>query len=426
MGNINSFTQGGTTYSYHYNVTNHLQQAILPTGTFNFTYDKRGNRLTKSSSTGNVNYGYNGFNQLKTLSKSGTNASYTYYGDGLRATKKVNTDFTRYVYFNGRVIDEFDEGFNLKARNIIGNELLFRQDMTNYDRGYYSYNGHGDVIKITDVYGDTLNSYDYDIWGNVIAKTETMSNPFKYSGEIYDDESDLIYLRARYYDPSIGRFITEDTYEGELNEPLSLNLYTYVGNNPLGYEDPTGHKRAVRPGLLPSSDAAGGGSIIKGSSSSGGNSGWSLFGKRKEGSPAKKPVKVKVDPHKTAHNNSDSLSKENLSQKQSNAKSKSNTLVKDTGYLAENTSNLRTWAKNNGWEQKYTDGGVEMWGVKNADGTFNWRLKLKPEVSTRDGLGVGSNQPRFDARIDDKGTYINPFTGQKGGRDVGTHIPLGK
>ncbi|MNC56991.1 hypothetical protein D3C75_1066190 [compost metagenome] len=73
-----------------------------------------------------------------------------------------------------------------------------------------------------------------------------------------------------------------------------------------------------------------------------------------------------------------------------------------------------------------TAGGVEQWGVKNADGTFSWRLKLKPESSTRQGLGAGSNQPRFDARLDDKGTYINPFTGQTGGRDVGTHIPLGK
>lgn len=103
-----------------------------------------------------------------------------------------------------------------------------------------------------------------------------------------------------------------------------------------------------------------------------------------------------------------------------------NALVKDTGSIAENTRNLRTWAKNKGWEQQNTAGGVEQWGVKNADGTFSWRLKLKPEVSTREGLGAGSNQPRFDARLDDKGTYINPFTGETGGRGIGTHIPLGE
>ncbi|MNB99464.1 tRNA(Glu)-specific nuclease WapA precursor [compost metagenome] len=58
---------------------------------------------------------------------------------------------------------------------------------------------------------------------------------------MYDAETGLYYLRARYYDPSIGRFINEDTYEGQVNNPLSLNLYTYVYNNPLIYNDPTGH-----------------------------------------------------------------------------------------------------------------------------------------------------------------------------------------
>lgn len=104
----------------------------------------------------------------------------------------------------------------------------------------------------------------------------------------------------------------------------------------------------------------------------------------------------------------------------------SNPLVKDAGSISKNTENLRTWAQDNGWVQQNTAGGVEQWGVRNADGTFSWRLKLKPEASTREGLGAGSNQPRFDARLDDKGTYINPFTGETGGRGVGTHIPLGE
>lgn len=65
-------------------------------------------------------------------------------------------------------------------------------------------------------------------------------------------------------------------------------------------------------------------------------------------------------------------------------------------------------------------------GVKNTDGTFSWRLKLKSEANTREGLEAGSKQPRFDARLDDKGNYINPFTGQTRGKSVGTHIPLGE
>ncbi|WP_342566517.1 RHS repeat-associated core domain-containing protein [Paenibacillus sp. FSL R7-0345] len=68
-----------------------------------------------------------------------------------------------------------------------------------------------------------------------------MLGSFKYAWEIYDEETGLYYLRARYYDPSIGRFINEDTYEGQIDNPLSQNLYTYVHNNPLINIDPTGH-----------------------------------------------------------------------------------------------------------------------------------------------------------------------------------------
>ncbi|WP_409978434.1 RHS repeat-associated core domain-containing protein [Brevibacillus sedimenti] len=68
-----------------------------------------------------------------------------------------------------------------------------------------------------------------------------MSNPFKYSGEIFDEKKGYYYLRARYYDPKIGRFISEDTYKGQVDNPLSLNRYTYVHNNPLRFVDPSGH-----------------------------------------------------------------------------------------------------------------------------------------------------------------------------------------
>lgn len=60
-------------------------------------------------------------------------------------------------------------------------------------------------------------------------------------GEYFDKETGTIYLRARYYDPTIGRFITVDSYLGKDNDPLSLNLYTYAHNNPINLFDPTGH-----------------------------------------------------------------------------------------------------------------------------------------------------------------------------------------
>ncbi|MBH5318332.1 hypothetical protein I6N90_10985 [Paenibacillus sp. GSMTC-2017] len=407
LGNINSFTQGGSTYSYQYNVTNHLQQAILPTGTFNFTYDKRGNRLTKSSTAGAVNYGYNGFNQLKTFSKPGTNASYTYYGDGLRATKKVNNDVTRYVYVNGQVIDELDANGNSKARNIRGNELLYRKDVATNKGGYYSYNGHGDVIKITDAAGNTLNTYDYDIWGNVISKTETMSNPFKYSGEIYDDESDLIYLRARHYDPSIGRFITEDTYEGNLAEPLTLNLYSYVANNPLLYIDPSGNtygKPGVggtgQPGMSPVMPAGGIPPAISGKPAPQ----KPAQAPAKPAKPPKTPAQKQAEANANAHNNSGALNQENLAAKQSNAKGKDNSLqligknVIQTGRSTTANEFVKN-LENSGWTKT-----VEQGGKISGPATIMTDPKTGTKVRIHAEPGAGT--PYF--RVQNKGGgYLN-------------------
>jgi RHS repeat-associated protein len=96
---------------------------------------------------------------------------------------------------------------------------------------------------MVDTSGAVVNSYAYDVWGNITSQKEETPNPFKYTGEVYDEETGLYYLRARYYDPSIGRFLNEDTYEGQIDNPLSQNLYTYVSNNPLIYSDPSGHRQ---------------------------------------------------------------------------------------------------------------------------------------------------------------------------------------
>nr|WP_082651867.1 RHS repeat-associated core domain-containing protein [Gorillibacterium timonense] len=84
--------------------------------------------------------------------------------------------------------------------------------------------------------------YSYDIWGNPIKETESVNNLFRYSGEYWDKTTSLQYLRARWYDPDMGRFLNEDTYDGDINNPTSLNLYTYVGSNPLTLVDPSGHQ----------------------------------------------------------------------------------------------------------------------------------------------------------------------------------------
>jgi RHS repeat-associated protein len=254
FGNIAKINRNNQHHHYDYDGMNRIKTENATEGINTYDYDDRGNRIILESSTfkydDNVfEYSYNPLNQLNAYNdNNGTNAQYTYYPDGLRATKNVNGSMTRYVYVNGNIVEELDANGNSIARNIWGNELLYRKDNRNSGRaGHYFYNGHGDVVRIVDAdgSGDELKSYEYDIWGNIVIESthssKQFNNPFKYAGEPFDEESGLYYLRARYYDPSIGRFITEDTYEGTITNPLSLNLYTYVENNPIRWIDPSGH-----------------------------------------------------------------------------------------------------------------------------------------------------------------------------------------
>ena len=92
-------------------------------------------------------------------------------------------------------------------------------------------------------------TYYYDAFGNVEEASGTFGNPYRYAGYMYDEETRLYYLNARFYDAKIARFMQEDTYLGNQSDPLSLNLYTYCHNNPLSYYDPTGHR--PRPPISP-------------------------------------------------------------------------------------------------------------------------------------------------------------------------------
>ncbi len=105
------------------------------------------------------------------------------------------------------------------------------------------YNGHGDVTALLSETGAIVGTYYYDVWGNILEKNESeqISNPYRYAGYQYDDETGLYYLNARYYDAKIARFLTEDTVTGDRNDPLSLNRYSYCYNNPIVYDDPTGN-----------------------------------------------------------------------------------------------------------------------------------------------------------------------------------------
>ena len=115
-----------------------------------------------------------------------------------------------------------------------------------YTSLHYLADVRGSVIGLTNDAGTISARYHYDEFGSMKDSYKLdlnyagPDNLFGYTGLAYDYASDLSYARARYFDSGVGRFINEDTYEGDNKNPLSLNLYTYVLNNPLRYVDPSG------------------------------------------------------------------------------------------------------------------------------------------------------------------------------------------
>ncbi len=187
---------------------------------------------------------YDGFNQLIKTSTGDLTAEYTYDGTGLRTSKNVNGTVTNQIWDGDQIALETDESGNIKNKYVRGINLIYGEDEL-ANKKFYLFNAHGDVTQLTDASGNVIKNYEYDAFGNEKNSDPNDTNVFRYSGEYFDKENGTIYLRARYYDPTIGRFITEDSYTGKDADPLSLNLYTYCHNDGVNYFDPTGHKDVV-------------------------------------------------------------------------------------------------------------------------------------------------------------------------------------
>jgi RHS repeat-associated protein len=163
-----------------------------------FKYDPFGRRIYKQSANATSIFVYDGANLIETVSATGgTVARYT----------------------QGQSIDE----------------PLAMQRGTATD--YYEADGLGSITSLTDPTGAVAQGYTYDSFGNQTNSTGTLRNYFRYTAREFDTETTLYFYRARYYDPSPGRFVSED--------PISfsggINFYSYAFNNPVGLKDPMGN-----------------------------------------------------------------------------------------------------------------------------------------------------------------------------------------
>ena len=200
-----------------------------------YGYDRSGNLL----SDGNATYTYDSFGRTAEVRMANGDSQINRYdAEGLRAEMEENGQLVKFL-FNGEkeVIAEETDGEVMRYIRGLG---IISSDSESA-RTYYHYvsDNQGSVrLILTDTINDRRirNYYCYDAFGESIISHEDIHNRFRFNGEQYDPVTSQYYLRARFYNPVIGRFTQEDTYYGD-----GLNLYEYCRNNPILYRDPSGH-----------------------------------------------------------------------------------------------------------------------------------------------------------------------------------------
>lgn len=237
---------------YAYNSLNQLEKVNdvnAPENILSLVYDVDGNLIKDGKGI----YEYDVFGHMSGAKLDNKETFICRYdAEGLRYEVEENERLIKYIY-KGRDVAVEESEDDGTTRYIRGNGRLIASD-SEKARTYYHYvsdnvgsicyvvnGGHKDVEEamLTDTASlkDRIECrYEYDAFGNIVQSEEKIRNIYKFTGEQYDQVTGQYYLKARYYNPVIGRFTQMDTYLGD-----GLNLYAYVQNNPVRYVDPSGH-----------------------------------------------------------------------------------------------------------------------------------------------------------------------------------------
>lgn len=203
-----------------------------------FDYDENGNQTDRDSDT----FDYDHENRLIESVIDSVTSTSEYNGDGLRMSHTVGMTTTSYVWDVASGLPVvLQDGENTY---VYGLDLISATDSQG-GQTYFLYDGLGSTTELLDDTGDVTDAYTYDVFGAIRASSGSSANPWLFTGEQQDEDSGLQYLRARYYDPETGRFMSTD--------PISAGYpYAYVGNSPVNFTDPSGlHCRPWHPHHCP-------------------------------------------------------------------------------------------------------------------------------------------------------------------------------
>jgi RHS repeat-associated protein len=195
-------------------------------------YDANGNMTSRPGGGGPQTLGYEYENRLVTIT-GGSTASFAYDADGNRVWQDVDGTEIHYVWDwveSGTVYYYFG-GRKVAMRGAGGVSYLYADQVSSTTN-----TSHGQTSsQLYYPYGDKRS-------------TGSVATPYRYTGQRWEDAIGLYFYNARWYDPTLGRFIQPDTIVPQPGNPQDLNRYTYAGNNPITYNDPSGHAREAGTG----------------------------------------------------------------------------------------------------------------------------------------------------------------------------------
>jgi fibro-slime domain-containing protein/RHS repeat-associated protein len=243
VGNRLTQAKNGVTTAYAYNSRDQVESESGPAGEVTYNYDAAGRQTSKSTAAGTISMDWIDGDRLASVNGPGVSVQYQYDTDGRRVKETAGGEVKQYLIDRllpyGQVILETDATGNPNARYVYGT------DRVSQERGgithWYVSDGQGSVRQLADSGGFVSDNYVYTAFGESQASTGNTINDFKYVGEQFDPNSGFYYLRARWMNPTAGRFVSIDPYEGEPQAPITLHRYLYAGSSPISFSDPGGN-----------------------------------------------------------------------------------------------------------------------------------------------------------------------------------------
>ena len=231
-GNRTALTDPAGVTNYTYNTADQLQTMTRGGTSTNFSWDKNGNMTSKDA----TQYIYDAANRLTKVTNGANTIEYAYDGDGRRTQKKTNGVVTTYLWdtLPGLPVILNETAGTSTTRYEYAGQLLSQADPDGV-QSFIHADGLGSTRVLSAVSGDKVGEYNYEVYGATRTQIGSRTTQFQFTGQQADGETGLIYLRARYYDPAIGIFVSKDPVAF-----LTQSSYGYAQNNPTNLSDLNG------------------------------------------------------------------------------------------------------------------------------------------------------------------------------------------